>query len=357
MTQNESSRGTITCSNLTHLVVQLENVKMIKFQQVRNYILVGGAVFLGVISFQNCGSGFEAISVNTSSGLSSDGDTAGDTGTPNRIPALVPQTTPASLAMNVTTRVALPILDSDTNPAQINFVIITPPRSGQVVIDTTNTMADRGFSYTPNVGFIGEDTLTIYPIDPEGNRGPNQTLRLQVEARGIGQMLGNFAKSTCTPTTSPIIASYSSSNLGTFQFRETIFSADCGTPILEHVISGAHSVGAENVPTLSGLTGFEYNVINHSSSVRPLSAQAAQTLNAQAYCGLTGWAANVTRDITLTGCNGVWASTTIYMFRRVEFPVGQPARLYISDLSTGVGTSPQTRTRGLATNLILTKVP
>lgn len=323
-------------------------------------ILAALAVAVALISFQNCGSGFEVLQPNVAANLASGGNPSDQTPVASPVPALVPQAAPLAMAMNAPARVPLTIVDTDTNPAQINFVVVTPARSGQVVVDATGGSPDRGFSYTPNAGFIGEDSITIYPIDPEGNRGPNQTYRVTVEARGIGQMLGTFEKTTCTPNTSPIIASYYSANSPTaaiFQFRETIFSADCSTPILEHVISGAHSIGAENVPTLSGLTGFEYNVTNHSSSVRPLSALAAQTLNAQAYCGLTGWAANVTRDITLTGCNGVWASTTIYMYRRVEFPVGQPARLYVSDLSTGVGTSPQTRTRGLATNLILTKVP
>lgn len=247
---------------------------MIKFKA----LLAVSALALVVVSFQNCGSGFEAIKSESLGGFS-DGTPAN--GTPPEPPAasttpnLVPQMAPAGLPMNVTTRVPLPVQDTDTDSSLMNFVVVTPPMSGRVAVDATGVSTDRGFTYTPNIGFLGEDTMTIYAIDPQGNRSPNLTYRINVQARDIGQLLGSFAKSTCTPTTSPIVASYSST-LNTFQFRETIFAADCATPLLEHVISGAHAVGAENVPTLSGLTGFEYNVTNHSSSVRPLSAAAAQ---------------------------------------------------------------------------------
>lgn len=332
-----------------------------RLSQSKTWLILFGLTGV-VVSFQNCGGGFKTT--QQTAGLSS--NQAADNGTPapapapapvvNRAPALVAPTAASALAMNVASKVVVNAVDADTAFTNLTFILRSPPASGQVVLDPGTVLQNRGFTYTPNQNFIGTDTLVLSVMDPEGNMGPDQRFDIRVEQRGIGQMLGTWVKATCTPNTGPIVGTYVST-LTNFTMTETVYTVDCVTPILEHRMSGLHRTGLENVVSTNGVTGFEYDITNHQSTVRPLSAIAAQALNAQAYCGFTGWVANVTRDITLTGCNGLWASTNLFMLRRVEYPVGQPARLFYSEMAGGIGTSALTRSRGLALGTVFVKQP
>ncbi|MDZ4081834.1 MAG: Ig-like domain-containing protein [Bdellovibrionales bacterium] len=319
--------------------------------------LLASTIFL----FQNCSPGFEVAPLESIEGLGGRDEQLEEANpevapiAPNPIPALQPPVSAVALNMNVSTRVPLAAVDLDTPVSELTFILRTPPVSGQVTLDPVGAQTNRGLVYTPNPGFIGTDSVTLAISDPQGNVGPNQTYQIRVEQKGIGQIVGTWVKPTCVPTTSAVVGTYTAT-LTNFQFVETIYSADCAVAVLEHRFSGNHAIGLENVPTTGGITGFEYNVTGQVSTMRPLSAAAAQALNAQAYCGMTGWAANVTRDITLTGCSGVWASANLYMYRRVEYPAGMPARLFITDLfSGGNGVTPATRTQGLLQNFILLK--
>lgn len=317
-----------------------------KVFQLRTWMIFFAALLI-LLSFQNCGTGFKTQQ-SPSTLESNTGAAPPPAPAINRVPALVAPAAPAMIGMGLPAKVVVTAVDADTAQANLTFVVRSPPQSGQVVVDGGNVVQDRGFTYTPNANFIGTDFVVLSVMDPEGNLGPDTRYEIRVEQKGIGQLLGTWTRATCVPNTGPVTGSYTNTATS-FLLQEIVYSVNCATPIFEHRISGLHTIGLENVALLGGVTGFEYNVTNHVSTIRPLSAAAAQAMNAQVYCGLTGWVVNVTRDISLLGCNGVWASRNLFMYRRVEYPVGQPPRMFYTDLASGGdGITPQTRTRGLA---------
>lgn len=313
-------------------------------------LTISVSILVILLGFQNCGPGFKTDEASISA-LEGGQSTSSPPPVAQPVVNLAPQisapSVPLSLGMNAPNKILIPITDSDTSPALVNFVIRAAPQQGQLTLDPgTVPAAERGVTYTPNVNYVGADSFVLNVIDPQGNMGPDQTFNVRVDTKGLGQIVGRFVKANCTPTTSPVTGTYIS-NLATFELRQTVYSQDCSVPVFENIMTGNHAIGLENVMALGGTLAFEYNITNFSNTIRPLSAVAAQALNAQNYCGLNGWAANVVRNVAATGCNGFWVGANIFMYRRVEFPVGQPPRLFYSSQTGGNGNTPQTRTGGL----------
>lgn len=314
-----------------------------------------------LVLFQNCGPQFQTVestasltSLETGATTPADqGDVTNPPPTQNLNPQITAPTTPLSVGMNVPFKIVIPITDSDTDTSLINYIIRTSPQNGTLALDAGSVdSANRGVTYTPNTNFIGQDSFTLNVVDPQGNLGPDQRFNLSVDTKGIGQLLGYYGK-RCVPNVSPTTFDHDA-NLQRFTLIQRAFTQDCSTLIYTFTMSGQHSIGLENVMTGSNVTGFEYNIQNANTSVTPASAAAAQTLNAQNFCGFNNWVANVRRDLVPTGCNGTWAGRNLYMYRRVEFPaVGSPRLFISSSVIGGNGSTPQTRSRGLELNMPL----
>ncbi len=315
----------------------------------KNLILVFVSTLAILFFYQNCGEGFETqLSSNADGRFGENQDLLSPVDVNDSSPLITAPAAALSLGMNVPSKIIVSIEDPDSDSTLVNYVIRSAPREGTLTLDPGSVAeASRGVTYSPRANFIGADSFVLNVIDPEGNMGPDQRFDISVDAKGIGQMIGTFAKSACTPVTSPVTGTYTSTQTS-YLLRQTVYSQDCSIPVYENTMEGNHAIGSENIMTSNGVSGFEYNVMNSRITIRPLSAVAAQALNAQSYCGRNNWAANVLQDITATGCGGVWAGSNIYMIRRVEFPQGQPPRLfYSSSVAPGNGNTPQTRSLGL----------
>lgn len=161
-------------------------------------------------------------------------------------------------------KVFVPISDPDTNASQVNYVVKRAPAQGTLALnDGTVNGLSRGVTYTPNSNYLGTDSFVLNVVDAQGNVGVDQTFQIRVEPKGIGQMVGTFRAATCVPNTSPITGTYVSTATS-FRLQENVYTVDCSAAALEHIMMGNHSIGAENVATLGGVLGFEYNVTNPS---------------------------------------------------------------------------------------------
>ncbi|WP_257669673.1 Ig-like domain-containing protein [Parapedobacter tibetensis] len=82
------------------------------------------------------------------------------------------------------TAVTIPVLNNDEEgDAPIDsatVTIVTPPTNGTVTVNTDGTVV-----YTPNPGFIGEDTFTYTVEDENGNPSNTATVVVQVTARPV----------------------------------------------------------------------------------------------------------------------------------------------------------------------------
>jgi Bacterial Ig domain len=314
------------------------------------FLIIGSGLI--VLLFQNCGSGFEVHKEVIASVVAT--AAPGPIAPATSVPTIVAPLGIYGVGMNVPGKIVLNAVDADTPVTSLTYVIRNPPQSGKLLLDEAEITLNRGVAYTPNKDFIGTDSFTLSVKDPQGNMGPDQKFDVIVEQKGIGQMLGTWTKPTCIPTTAPVTGTYTST-LDTFTLVQTVYSNDCLTPIFENRMTGTHTAGLENIPTFGGTLGFEYNITNYRTFITPLSAVAAQTLNAQVYCGYTGWVAGQAKDLA-AGCNGVWAGSNVFMYRRVEYPANQPARLYYSSSTApGNGNTPATRSTGLQLSFYFTK--
>lgn len=277
---------------------------------------------------------------------------------PNASPQITAPVAPISVGMNVSTKIVIRIVDLDSDQSLVNYMIRVQPQQGTLTVDAGSVPANnRGVTYTPRRNFVGADSFVLNVVDPQGNMGPDQRFNISVDAKGIGQMVGTFVKSTCTPNTSPLTGSYVSTATS-FTLSMTYYTQDCSAVLFRQLMEGNHSVGLENVMTASNVTGFEYNVTNQNLSILSTSALGIRTLNTQRYCGLADYIINVPRSLNGIGCNGIWRGPNVYMYRRVVFTPGQQPVLYFSSSTIGGdGNTPQTRSRGLQLNIPFVRMP
>jgi hypothetical protein len=327
-----------------------------KFKKFRPLLKLFTLLTLLVVLFQNCSGGFSTLKNTTTGDLASSANILpdNDAGT-GASPVISPPNGEITGSVRLSLKIPVPVTDTDSTSEQITYVIRQMPQSGTLVVDGPEVLQNRGVTYTPpNSYFTGTVAFTLAAVDSDGNTSADQIFRVRIEPTGPGLVMGTWSQERCVPNTAPRIVTY---QLGAnrFNYSEWVYTNDCRGLLYQVFIRGNYTIGRTNLITQDGRIGHEMNATNYSLIIRVTEPQAAIDMNNSRFCGYNNWVVGELKEISSTGCSGVWRGPQVYTAERVEFPQGaNPARLYLTSLSSaGNGNTPQTRSTLLSNNFLV----